>query len=74
MSNTAAPSEQKLLELSYSSTMSQRKLLLQLVTQVKTQNVEEIKLGCDDHCTTINVINSLSNNNNKKEQSQKLLT
>ena len=25
-----------------------------------------IKLGCDDHCTTINVINSLNNVNNKK--------
>ena len=25
-----------------------------------------IKLGCDDHCATINVINSLSNKNNKQ--------
>ena len=29
-----------------------------------------IKLDCDDHCTTINVITSLSNNNNKKVFSQ----
>ena len=27
-----------------------------------------IKLDCDDHCTTINVINSLSNKNNKIKQ------
>ena len=27
-----------------------------------------IKLGCDDHCTTINVMNSL---NNKKKRNEK---
>ena len=26
-----------------------------------------IKLDCDDHCTTINVVNSLSNNKKKKD-------
>ena len=26
-----------------------------------------IKLGCDDHCITINVINSLSNKNKLKK-------
>ena len=35
-----------------------------------------VKFGCDDHCTTINVINSLSNkkktNNKKTRQSQYL--
>ena len=29
-------------------------------------NGNAIKLGCDDHCTTINVINSLSNKNKQK--------
>ena len=28
------------------------------------------KLDCDEHCTTINVINSLSNNNFKKKEQQ----
>ena len=27
-----------------------------------------IKLDCDDHCTTINVINSLSNKNKNKKK------
>ena len=32
-----------------------------------------LKMDCDDHCTTINVINSLSNkkNKNKKGKEQK---
>ena len=31
-----------------------------------------IKLDCDDHCTTINVINSLSNNNKKRKNNRLL--
>ena len=29
-----------------------------------------IKLDCDDHCTTINVINSLSNNKKKSKKGE----
>jgi len=34
-------------------------------------NGNPVKLGCDDHCTAINVINSLSN---KKRQKNKLFS
>ena len=32
-----------------------------------------IKLDCDDHCTTINVINSLNNKKNKNKNLKKIL-
>ena len=32
------------------------------------QDGNPVKVDCDDHCTTINVTNSLSNNNNKKHR------
>ena len=34
---------------------------------------KSLKLDCDDHCTTISVINSLSNNKKKDTQSQRSL-